>query len=372
MERVDQLQSPPPNARSNDELATANGSRFLALSQRRALAIATAFVVVCGWFVYCVAGPTPARLQNHTALATPGHSDSALYEAIIARVRGGQNYYDATGAELRARDYPTRPVFNWREPTYAFVLARLPWPSAWLVALALTTIVLSFVWLRGAFSERAALAVVALHAGALPFGADAVVFQEVWAGSFIILSATLYARDRWPLGFLALLVALAFREHALLPCGVAFLLALHARRSAEAVAWIVAVAAWTGLMALHFHVVAQHLGPADFTAPSRSWLVFGGPRFLVSMLSFDAYGLLLPRVIAAFVIPCALLGYAGWRNPGATRMGWTLLGFMLAFCIVGKPFDTYWGSLWVPLLSVGLVRFPFALRDLSRALRRPS
>lgn len=348
-----------------------SAARFLALSRRQALAALAALVVACGWFVYCVSGPTPARLQNHTAAATPGHSDSALYQAIIARVRGGQNYYEATGAELRARDYPTRPVFNWREPTYALLLARLPspWPSVVLVALALATIVLSFLWLRVDASERVALAVVALHAGALPFAADAALFQEVWAGSFIILSATLYARDARTLGFLALLVALAFREQALLPCGVAFLLALHARRGREALAWIIAVAAWAGLMALHFHVVARHLGPADFMTPSRSWLVLGGPRFLVSMLTFDAYGLLLPRPLAALVIPCALFGYASWRNRGAARMGWTLAAFMLAFCVVGKPFDTYWGSLWVPLLSVGLVRFPLALRDLYRALR---
>ena len=138
--------------------------RFATLTRRQAQLVSAAFVLVCGWFVYCVSGPTPARLQSHTAAATDKQSDSALYQAIVERVRGGEGFYDATGAELRARNYPTRPVFNWREPTYAFVLARLPslWPSVVLVAIALVTIALSFVWLRRAASERAALAVSAL------------------------------------------------------------------------------------------------------------------------------------------------------------------------------------------------------------------
>ena len=52
-------------------------------------------------------------------------------------------------------------------------------------------------------------------------------FHEVWAGSLLILSATLYATHRWRWGMLALLAALAFREFALLPCGIAVLFALY-------------------------------------------------------------------------------------------------------------------------------------------------
>jgi hypothetical protein len=361
-------------------------SRFVGLSRARAALVLSTLLALSGWFVGAVVA-TPsnaarsdattanASKSNAPAAATAsvpagGYHDSALYRAIIDRVHAGEGYYDAAGTELRARNYPTRPVFNWREPTYAWLLGHLPWPNVWLVALGLGTLVLSFSWIRHDWGERPALAVVMLHAGALPFGPEPVVFQEVWAGSLIILSATLYARGRWQLGMLTALAALAFREQALLPCGVAVVLALHERRWAEVRGWVVSLAAWAGLMALHFHTVERHLGPSDFAIPSRSWLVFGGPRFLVAMLGFDAYATFLPTVVVALVIPMALFGYAGWRNAGATRMGLTLLGFMLAFSIVGKPFDTYWGSLFVPLLSVGLVRFPFAARDLWVALRR--
>lgn len=358
------------DAAEADRAAAARSSRFVGLSRARAVAVALTLVVTAAAFELAVATPPNAEERAAAESAPPGQGDAALYRAILDRVHAGEGYYDAAGAELRARNYPTRPVFNWREPTYAWLLGHLPWPNVLLVALGLLTIALSFLWIRREWSDRAALAVVLLHAGALPFGPEPVVFQEVWAGSLIILSATLYARGQWRLGVVAGLLALAFREQALLPCAVALLLALHARRWAEVRAWIIGLVAWVALMALHFHEVARHLGPADFAIPSRSWFAFGGPRFLVAMLGFDAYALVLPRALAALVIPLALFGYAGWRNPGATRMGLTLFGFMLAFSVVGKPFDTYWGSLFVPLLSVGLVRFPFALRDLWIALRR--
>jgi hypothetical protein len=354
-------------AAENDETAD---SRLATLSRTQALLALVALVVAIAGFVLAVVA-VPASTVAREAAQKPDarFHDSDLYRAIIARVHAGQNYYDAAGAELRGRHYPTRPAFNWREPTYAWLLGHFPWPNVLLVALDLTTLILSFVWIRQSWSTRAALAVVLLHVGALPFGPDPVVFQEVWAGSFIILSATLYALGRWPLGMAAALVALCFREHALLPCGVAFLLALQARRWVEVRLWVVSLVAWVALMALHLHTVEQHLGPADFVIKSRNWVAFGGPRFLVSLVGFDAYAGFLPPALAAPILPLALFGYADWRNDGAVRMGLTLLGFLLAFSVVGLPFNSYWGSLFMPLMSVGLVRAPFALQQCWRAAR---
>src|SRR5258708_5422423 len=45
-----------------------------------------------------------------------GPGDIELYRAEVDRIHAGESYYDTIAAELRARGYPTRSVFNWRMP----------------------------------------------------------------------------------------------------------------------------------------------------------------------------------------------------------------------------------------------------------------
>ena len=207
---------------------------------------------------------------------------------------------------------------------------------------------------------------------ALPHSGDAVYYHEVWAGSLVILSATAYALGRWRWGMLALVAALAFREFVLLPVAVAVVFALYERRWAELLAWAVALPLYAGLWALHFAAVSRHLGPVDQLLPPRSWLAFGGAHFLILATRVDMLWFYLPSFVNALALPLALFGYGDWRNAGATRMGLTLLGFMLAFSVIGLPCNGYWGFLFLPLLSIGLVRFPLALQELVGAIRRPA
>ena len=55
-----------------------------------------------------------------------GPGDIALYRAEVERVRLGASYYDAAAAELHARAYPTRSVFNWRTPLPVRLIGLLP------------------------------------------------------------------------------------------------------------------------------------------------------------------------------------------------------------------------------------------------------
>jgi len=49
-------------------------------------------------------------------------------------------------------------------------------------------------------------------------------------------------------------------------------------------------------------------------------------------------------------------------------MALTLMSYLLLFAFVGKSYNEYWGAIYTPLMSVGLVFVPTALRDLWRTL----
>src|SRR5687768_14477021 len=52
--------------------------------------------------------------------------DRDLYAGIHARLQAGVPYYQAVGAELRLREFPRWPVFNWRTPLHLQVVAAFP------------------------------------------------------------------------------------------------------------------------------------------------------------------------------------------------------------------------------------------------------
>jgi len=77
--------------------------------------------------------------------------DMTMYGHIVARVHAGESYWDATGSELQRGDYPLRPMFNWREPLYAWLLAAFPSPlvgQGLLIALALVVVLWTYALMR--------------------------------------------------------------------------------------------------------------------------------------------------------------------------------------------------------------------------------
>jgi hypothetical protein len=343
-------------------------TRYATLPAARARAVAALTLVVAAWLLSCalIAPPPPSEGVE----AGPGRAgDVALYQAVVARVRAGARYHDAVGEGLRARNYPVRPSVNWRLPTYAWLLANLPSPLVGSALLALLGA--GVVWLAGpwvAASDLASRAVATAlmtvtMAGA--FVADYVFLQEAWAGFLIALSVCLFARDRWRPAVAAGLAALAFRELALLPCGVALFLAVRRRRWPEVGAWLAGLAAWGAFMAWHVARVREHYRPGDLT---RSWVALGGGAFLVDTSRWSTLLLALPRWAVALVLPLALLGLAGWRAQGAGRVALIVFGYLGVFTFVGLPFNDYWGAIFAPLLTFGLMAAPASLRDLAKAL----
>src|SRR5439155_5277216 len=109
------------------------------------------------------------------------------------------------------------------------------WGRFLLAAVAAAVVVLSYRWIA-ATAGRTRGAITALLVGWSLMTwqvANHLLFHEAWAAYFLILSMCLHAMDRWRLAVAAALVGLAFRELALLPCGVGLLLALRRGRRPE-------------------------------------------------------------------------------------------------------------------------------------------
>jgi hypothetical protein len=345
-------------------------TRFASLTRRQAAVVLGASLALAGWLLGGAVGPRDGQptLPPPPTASAPSQNDVAFYKAVVARVRAGEGYYDAVAPELRARNYPLRPVFAWRQPTYAWLLAALPgprWATALLIGLGAAVVGLAAPAL-GAVGRRG-LVVVALMsvtmAGA--FVEDFVYLQEAWAGALVALSVCLSATGRWRGAVAAGLGALAFREFALWPCVVSLALAARARRFAEARAWAIGLVAYGGLLAWHISVVARHVLPTDV---SRGWLALGGAPFVLEMCRWNSWLVLAPKVVVALALPLVLLGLVGAR--GGARAAAIVLGYLAMFSVVGHSFNDYWGALFAPLLTFGLVGAPAAVRELARVLAR--
>jgi hypothetical protein len=330
--------------------------------------VAAAFLALTAWLL----GGALGAPRGSAAAATrgPGESDVELYRAIVGRVRAGEGYYDAVGAELRGRHYPVRPAFNWRQPTYARFLAALPSPlvaSGLLGGLGVAVVLLvrrallATAWRRHA-SAATALAIVTMAGALVP---NFVFLQESWAGFLVALSVCAFAVERWRLGVVAALAALAFRELALLPCVVGLGLALRRRRWPEVAAWLAGLAAWAGLMAWHLAEVARHTRPDDV---ARGWLALGGAAFVIATCQWNSLFVALPAWAVALLLPFVLLGLAGAREEPFPRAALVVFGYLGAFAFVGHSFNDYWGAILAPLLPFGFVAAPASARDLARAL----
>jgi hypothetical protein len=63
------------------------------------------------------------------------------------------------------------------------------------------------------------------------------------------------------------------------------------------------------------------------------------------------------------------LGLSGWRGNASQRTGLTAAAYLALFAVVGLPINNYWGFLSAPLLALGFVHAPGALRDLFGRLK---
>jgi hypothetical protein len=328
-------------------------------------ALVTFLVVWSLWALYWPRAGAPAEPPQ-------GGKDLEAYRRIVERVHAGESYYGAAGSELHARGYASSSVFNWRLPIYAWLLAALPtpeWGQVLLGLLALLALGLAYAADRadGGSLGRSLILVTAM-AGAFLWCVDGDAFfaQELWAGVLIALSVGCYGVRFRVGGIAAGLAALAIRELALPFVLVAPVLAIRERRWRETMAWCIGLACYAIFLGWHAWQVQQHLTGQEL-AEAEGWIQFGGPAFVVHTSQMNVWLFNLPAWIALLYLAASLLGMSAFRGPNATLI-WATVGiYLVAFLVIGKPFNIYWGLLYVALLPTGLVRTAAVVRTWLRA-----
>jgi hypothetical protein len=303
-------------------------------------------------------------------------SDRDMYARLIEHMRQGADYYAAARQELSEGRYGMQSVFNWRTPFYASVLALFPgliWPQVVVVGLAILAAALACRLIYGQMGWIGAGALVI--AEILSLGACLVprsfLLSEIPTGVLILLSATAYGLKRPSIGQATAVVALFVRELAAPYALVCIFLAWRGRRYRELAGWALAILAYAGYFAWHYQMVKLHTLPTDHGDPS-SWLQFGGADFVLNTAAFNGFFLVAPLWVSALVLPMAYLGLLAWPGEAGRRLALTVTVYLCLYAVAGKWFNAYWGALYTPLLTLGLVWFPAALRDLWRGLGPPA
>ena len=306
--------------------------------------------------------------------------DVALYRAEVDRIHRGEGYYQAAAAELAARNYPTRSVFNWRTPLPVWLVGKLPdvaWGKAILGVMAIAVLLLAFAALAGEEEKNASPRPLLLPAGCalvlvgplLPIAMGNVFLMPVfWAGTLVALSVCAYGVDRPGLGVAFGLAAVFFRELAMPYAVVCMALAWRGGRRGEWRAWLLGMAAWGLFFALHAWQVSRWM-PPDAKAHAHGWIQCGGLGFIIATAQMNAFLIALPQWVTALYLIAALVGLAGWTSPLGVRIGMTTCVFLALLALVGQGFNQYWGVVIAPLLCFGVVRFPRSLCDLFQAVK---
>ena len=297
-------------------------------------------------------------------------SDGALYNAIADRVERGEGYYAAARAEQQAHGYPTTPAVVFREPTLSWVMALLRFDILRRAAPAALAAVAGLAIYRAlrregvAWPARAGAMVVLASGLGIVFQTQAYALHETWAALLIALSLAVYQPGRWR-GALALgLAACLFRELALPYLLAMGGVALLESRQREAAGWAAGALAFAALFAVHLTLAAAQAGP--HAAASPGWVGLGGVPFVIETVRRNAALALAPEPLVALIGGLGLIGLAGARHPVAARGAVIVAGYMAAFLVVGRPDNSYWGLLYAPILPLGLVLCPPAVRDLWR------
>jgi hypothetical protein len=298
-------------------------------------------------------------------------SDLDVFRRIVTRVSHGEGFYEVTQEELRSHGYPTRSVFNWRTPTYAWFLGSSIGGifGRWiLIAGAMGAVV---VLGRNAIRECGLLAgalscVFMVGATAWCLGGETYLFMELWAGMFIALSIAAYLHGKTEIGVALGLLAVFYRELALPYCLVALGLAVWKGRKREAAAWVAGLLLFAAFLAYHNQMVQARLTEADL-ALEGGWVRFGGIRFILLTSQTNIFLMSLPLWCTAVYLPLALVGLAAARDEAGLRVGLTTLVYLAAFSVVGNRFNFYWGFMIAPLLAAGLAYVPRSLGGLLEA-----
>lgn len=299
--------------------------------------------------------------------------DLRLYDAVIARLAGGERYYSVIAEEHRKLPFPLKPGFAVRLPTLAYLAAWLG-PQGLAAAAVLLALAIALAWWRRLSDEPGGRAHRLLAMILLLGGANFVlvryfhVLHELWAGGLLALAFALHRPgQRWLAALLVAALALAIRETALPFVLLAAAMAGWRRDGRECLAWIALAGVFVAGWAWHLHQIALLVQPGD--PQSAPWLTLRGLSGLTSLYVLPTPLRFLPAALAGPVVVLCLFGWSGWKSAAGTFGTLLLLGYGLGFMIAGRPENWYWGALVTPVLFIGLAFVPLALRSIWRSAR---
>jgi len=310
---------------------------------------------------------------DRSAKRTDG--DLILYQRIAEQIHSGANYYIAAGNELRRMGYPTRSVFNWRLPTLAWILGYMPSiRSGQFLVIVLTSIAM-LIWLRVLqqyhYGRWQMFFGGIILSGPVVYSLipGPVLNHEFWAGTLIALSLAAYAKGWRVVSISSGLTALFLRELSLPFVCVMMVISFIEGKRQEALIWFTGLLLFCGFFLYHWTTVSKLMMEQDH-AMQGGWFAFGGWQFVLHTAQTHPYLLLLPTWVTIFILPLALLGLCWRRSPLGIRVAATVGIYVLAFLIVGRPLNKYWGMVYAFVFPLGLLHAPAAFKDLWRPFQK--
>ncbi|WP_314373150.1 hypothetical protein [Sphingomonas paucimobilis] len=314
-------------------------------------------LILIAWATQAPVVPLPDRL-------------APVAVTIVDHVRHGQPFYAAAIDALRENEQPLRPALVAVPlPALPETLAALP-PEVGETLLILLGLGVVIAWARRwrpALDSRIAqsLALVLAVAGLYPLIAWPMsVVPESWAALLIALSLVQRRPQAMPTAVALGLVAMILTPVALLHALVMLALAWQSRARQEVIGWVIAIALFLLVLAAHAHALNAAVTAIDPAIGSVSAIPSPG-ELIAGIASAGALGF-LPMILALPLGILAALGWAHWRLPVARRAGVTMAAYALAATLTG---GAGFLTMLSPLLFLGVVFAPDALRDLVAALR---
>ena len=344
---------------------------------RLALIVFLAFLVASA-LVPVNAGPSQVdtkgfveNLTDHDATPKrPRDDDLALYDRAIARIQAGENYYDFIVAEQRAVHYPVTPGIAVRLPTLAYLDAWLGVPGQTAAAIILLLAVMVAWWRRlgdepGGKRHRAMAMALLVMSASLGLNRYFFVLHELWTGMLLALAFGLHRPGKWGWALAVAALALAIRELALPFVLLMAAMALWRRDWKEGAAWSGLTLVFLALLGVHLHLIAQQVLPGDHAG--QGWLDLRGLSGWISNVALSSNLRFLPHWLAGPAIALSVFGWAAWRSPAGLFGLLFYLGYGVAFMIVGRPDNFYWGAVVSPAILSGMAFAPMGLRALIRS-----
>lgn len=310
---------------------------------------------------------TAAGGSKNAAAAGDIAPDLALYREVIAGVRSGRGYYAVAREKIPVYGFPISSPLNWRLPTYAWVLSRLPgttWIQGLLVTLSVVGLGVAFVAQSRALGVGHAAVTTFLLFGVMRWAmdGDAYLAQEPWAATLILISLAALAladgNERWRLvAVLAGVSALLLRELSLPYCVAAGGVAVCRGRWREATGWTAGILLFFAFFAWHVGQVKAQLAGMEIatagTAGLGQWLCFGGLDFVLLTTRMNSLLFAAPGWLLWIYVLAALVGLGRGRGQANQTACLAALLYLLAFAIAGRPENFYWGLMPAPLLAWG-------------------